>query len=46
MDHTVAEKVSPTEPVNETWNHRWSHRYWDGIEEMKVKHFVNHIGLK
>ena len=25
---------------------RASHRYWDGIEEMKVKHFVNHSGLK
>ena len=23
-----------------------SHRYWDGIEEMKVKHFVNRSGLK
>ena len=45
MDH-IAIKVSPTRPVNETWNHRSSHRYWDGIEEMEVKHFVNCCGLK
>ena len=39
-------KVSPTGQDNETWNHRSSHRYWDEIEEMKGKHFVNHSGLK
>ena len=44
MDH-ITVKVSPTRPVNETWNHGWSHRYWDRIEEIKVKHFVNRSGL-
>ena len=42
----VTIKVSPTRPVNETENHRLSHRYWDGIEKMKVKHFVDCSGLK
>ena len=42
----VAVKVSLTRAGNETWNHRSSHRYWVGIEEMKVKHFVNRGGLK
>ena len=42
----IAIKVSLTRAGNETRNHRLSHRYWDGIEEMKVKHFVNHSGLK
>ena len=45
MDH-IAVKVNPARPVNGTWNHRWSHTYWNGIEEMKVKHFVYRSGLK
>ena len=45
MDY-IAIKVSPTRPVNETRNDRSSRRYWDGLEEMKVKHFVNRSGLK
>ena len=40
----IAVKVSLTRPANETRNHRLSHRYWDGIEEMEVKHFVNRSG--
>ena len=44
-DHMDSE-VSPNRPANETYNHRLSHSYWDGIEKMKAKHFVNCSGLK